>query len=61
MYEKEKKALEKYAEINGSTSEQGIEQPNGSVVVLRSVQGANCEMFTLSAKEREGKGWPPPR
>lgn len=59
MYETEKAALEDYAALNGSTSEQGIEQPDGSVVVLRSVQGEPCEEFTLSAEEREEKGWPP--
>lgn len=59
MYEKDKKDLEEYAELNGSTSEKGIEQADGSIVVLRSVQGAPCEEFTLSAEEREEKGWPP--
>lgn len=58
MYEKEKAALEKYAKLNGSTSEQGIEQSNGSIVTIRSVQGAPCEEVTLSADERGDKGWP---
>jgi hypothetical protein len=59
MYETEKVALEEYAEKNGSTAEQGLEQEDGSVVVLRSVQGETCEEFALSAEEREEKGWPP--
>lgn len=61
MYNQEKQDLEEYAELNGSTSEKGIEQADGSIVVLRSVQGAPCEEFTLSAEEREEKGWPPPQ
>lgn len=59
MYEKDKKDLEEYATINGSTAEKGIEQADGSIVVLRSVQGAPCEEFILSAEEREEKGWAP--
>ena len=53
-------ALEAYAELNGSTAEQGIEQEDGSIVVLQSVQGQPCEQTQLSAEERGDRGWPTP-
>jgi len=59
MYEKDKQELEEYAELNGSTAEKGIEQADGTIVVLRSVQGEPCEEFSYSAEERTDKGWPP--
>lgn len=59
MYEQEKEELEEYSEKNGSTSERGIEQSDGSLVVLRSAQGEPCTEFTLSAEERTQRGWPP--
>jgi len=59
--EQEKQDLEEYAMKNGSTAEKGIEQRDGSVLIIRSVQGEQCEEFFLSAQEREEKGWPPLR
>lgn len=51
--------LEAYAKQNGSTAERGIEQKNGSIVVLTSVKGAKCTRKTLSTdKDRVAAGWP---
>lgn len=56
--EKAKKDLQAYSEQNGSTAEQGIEQEDGSIIVLRSTQGQPTEQFQLSPEEREDLGWP---
>jgi hypothetical protein len=50
--------LEHVADHNQSTAEQGIDQKDGSVLVLRSVQGDPCEEFTFSVEDREVNGWP---
>lgn len=58
VLKQKKKELEAYALLNKTTAEQGIPQDDGSIIVIRSVQGKPCEEFKYSAEERELAGWP---
>lgn len=52
------KDLQSLSKKNGSTSERGIEQDDGSIIILRSTDGGQTEQFQLSPEERHDLGWP---
>lgn len=56
-YAQDKRDLEEYAELNGSTATRAITQEDGSMIVIESVQGQPCTQYTPSEEERNNR-WP---
>lgn len=52
--------LQMFAHENGSTAVQGIEQDDGSILVLTSVQGETCTRDLVAPEDRFEAGWPAP-